>query len=129
MRDTQRQLPAHQELLWACATARDDAGVRKALKAFGIDWPACARASIRHGMMPLMAHRLAAFTGDVLVPADVSACFARMLQANELRNRVMLRECARLLRGLEASGIRCLILKGVGLALTVYPQPALRNFA
>ncbi len=94
-----------------------------------IDWPACARASIRHGVAPLMADRLESCANRALVPAEAMACFRRMLEANALRNRVMYRECGRLLRSLEIAGIRCLLLKGAGLALTVYAQPQMRNFA
>jgi hypothetical protein len=130
---TASSLQPHEALLLACATPRDDARVRQAIEMAlaqpETDWPAIARLSFRHGVAQCLAWHLRAFTGDPRLPADVAACFERMLQANARRNRVLLRETARLVGRLRAAGIRCLVLKGVALSLAVYPNPALRNFA
>ncbi|HZP81301.1 MAG TPA: nucleotidyltransferase family protein [Chthonomonadaceae bacterium] len=123
----------HENLLRACAVSQHDEAARRAvdlaLSAPDLDWKALALASVRHGVMPHVARHLNAFTNDPRIPAEFAACFARMGRGIALRNRVLFRETARLLRALEAASIGCLVLKGVGLALTVYPDPALRNFA
>lgn len=123
----------HENLLCACAVSQCDETTRRAvdaaLSAPNLDWTALALASVRHGMMPHVAQHLNGFAGDPRVPAEFAACFARMGQGNALRNQVLFRETARLLHALEAAQIRGLVLKGVGLALTVYPDPALRSFA
>jgi hypothetical protein len=126
-------LPPHEAILWACALDAEETEIRTALEALltqgEIDWHACTRMSMRQGVAYLAAYHLHPFTLAGTIPTEVAACFARMLHANRRRNIVLFRECARLLRGLHAAGIPCLVLKGVGLALTVYEDQALRNFA
>ncbi|HLV78961.1 MAG TPA: nucleotidyltransferase family protein [Chthonomonadaceae bacterium] len=126
------ELTPAERLLVACAAAQAGAAtdtVAGALSAPGLDWPAVVRLSLEHGMAPLVARELSDFRDDPRIPAGVAACFARMAEANAFRNRVLFRETARLVRALEAAEIRALVLKGVGLALTIYADPALRSFA
>jgi hypothetical protein len=126
-------LSPHAELLWSCVAGHGEQEIHAALEqmlaASPIDWPACARFSIRHGFASILAAHLRAFAGDPRLPQEVAVCFERMLRANGNRNRVLFRELDRLLRGLQQAGIESLALKGMGLALTVYPDPALRNCA
>jgi hypothetical protein len=126
-------LSSHEALLVACATTRTDAVARQAvevaLSAPDLDWPAVMDLSVRHGIAPCVALHLSTFAEDPRLPPDVVAYFGRYAQRNALRTQVLFRETGRLTRALECAGIRYLVLKGVGLALTVYPDPALRNFA
>jgi hypothetical protein len=128
-----RPLAPHETLLLACATplgaAETGSAVREIAARPDLDWPAVARLALRHGVALCIAAHLEALPEPIRPPAEVAAYFARAYAGNTLRNRVMFREAARLQRGLAAAGIECLILKGVALALTVYPDPALRNFA
>lgn len=128
-----RELLAHESLILACAFfAGCPEGVRKAdeaLNAEEMDWPALVRTAIQHGLAPLLWHVISQFAADSRIPPEVAACLERIAGANACRNAVMLRETARLSRALQDAGIRCMALKGVGLAITVYPDPALRNFA
>jgi hypothetical protein len=133
MRSSRSELLPHEILLCACAAAWTDEETRRRLEAAlsqpNLDWPAFVRQSVRHGLAPCVALHLRGFAGDPRLPAPIAACFERMYRGNARRNQVLFRETARLLRAFDAAGIRSLVLKGVGLALTVYPDPALRNFA
>jgi len=126
-------LQSHERLLAACAFARVDDESRRAvdaaLSAPDIDWPAACALSVRHGLAQHAALHLRGFADDPRIPPNVAAAFARMYDGNARRNAVLFRETARVLRALDNADIRCLLLKGVPLALTVYPDPALRNFA
>ena len=98
------------------------------------DWRDAARYSVQQGISPLVTRRLRAFMAHragtpPIVPPEVIACLERMLAANAHRNQIMLHHCARLLYAFHAEGIPCMALKGAALALAVYPDPALRNFA
>ena len=139
MKRYQRNLTWHEEFLCACALWREDeaqAALSRLLEKSPTaqDWLEAVRHSVRQGIAPLVAQRLRAFMAEradapLIVPPDVMACLERMLAANARRNQVMLHQYARLLRAFHASGIPCLTLKGVALALSVYPDPSLRNFA
>lgn len=126
-------LPSHARLLLSCLGvtlgSAEASAIARVLSEGTIDWPAFARTSIRQGVAQIVGEALEAFSDDPRVPGEITTCFRRMQRANAKRNAVMFRECARLLRGLDAAGVPCLLLKGVGLALSVYPDPALRNFA
>lgn len=97
------------------------------------EWQEVMQQSVRQGIAPLLARRLGIFiahrTIGETVPSEVMLCLERMQSANERRNTVMLRHCARLMEAFQAEGIPCLALKGVALALTIYPNAGLRNFA
>jgi len=126
-------LSPHEILMLACSIPFCDGNTRQAISvaasAQGLDWPVAARMGMRHGI----AHAMAAHVSDAevtpLMSPDVRRCFERIYRANGLRNQVMFREAARFQRALAAASVECLILKGVALALTVYPEAAWRNFA
>ncbi len=133
MRLPATDLLPHERLLHACASVESGESARHALgaglSAPDIDWPAVVVQGIRHGVAPLVARQMSAFVGDARLPAEIAACLTRLYRANARRNRALFQETGRLVRALEAEDIRCLVLKGVALALTVYPDPALRHFA
>jgi hypothetical protein len=94
-----------------------------------MDWQAALQGSIRHGIAHLLAAYVTPFFRHPGIPAPVQACLARMLGANARRNAILMQEVAPLMQGLQATGIRSMLLKGGALALSVYPNPALRHFA
>lgn len=126
-------LSPHERLLLAATSLKTDLRQHPEIEAIladpQMDWAAALQLSIRHGVAQLLAAYLAPFGDDSKMPSAVHACLFRMLRANARRNAVMLRETAQLMHGLQAAGIRSMLLKGGALALTVYPDPALRNFA
>jgi hypothetical protein len=127
-----RPLTSYETLLLSCATPFSDDRTHRAVAAAAradLDWPMTARLALRHGIAPCLAIHLRRLSAEYRPPEAVSACFERMYRANALRNRVLFREAARLQRAFTEAGIPCLLLKGVALALTAYPDSALRNFA
>lgn len=127
------RLSAHEALLAACTAALVNetrvACINDALNAPNIDWSALILAGLQQGVAQTTALQLRRFPDDPRIPATARAILDRIYTATAARNQVMFREAARLSQALETAGISCLILKGVGLALTVYPDPALRSFA
>ena len=75
-----------------------------------------------HRLIPLLQHNLA---GQGVRDPELSR-YAAIRRFYWYRNQVFLREAERLLNHFEGAGIRTLVLKGLGLALTVYPRPELR---
>lgn len=126
-------LSPHKRLLLAATSLKCDLRQYPEIKAIladpQMDWAAALPLSTRHGVSQQLAAFLAPFSNDTGIPAAVNACLSRMLRANARRNAVMLREAGRLMQGLQAAGVRSMLLKGGALALTVYPDVALRNFA
>ena len=77
----------------------------------------------------LRRHRVEASLG-ALIPAPVlSPDQAAAVDAARDRTAALLMELERILPGLEAAGCAPILLKGAGLALTVYPDPLVRWFA
>src|SRR5579871_941882 len=128
-----RPLTAYEFLLLTCATPFREEHTRRAVaeaaSAADLDWPAATRMALRHGIAQCMAAHVRDLPAESAPPPAVAACFERMYHANALRNSILFREAARLQQGLAEAGIGCLVLKGVALALTVYPDATLRNFA
>jgi hypothetical protein len=126
-------VPPHAELLWRCVAVYGQEEVHTSLEGVlaesRIDWPSCVRMSIRHGLASILAQHLRAFADDPRVPEEIAACFERMIYANGRRNQALLHALEPLLRGLGRADIPCMVLKGIGLALSIYPDPALRNCA
>ena len=123
----------HQCLLLTSAAElareRPSSAVSALLDDPAMSWPDLVADSVRHGTATLLAQQfqqLAALPG---VPQDVLNCLDRIYIANGKRNDLLFAETGRLIRALDAAGIKSLVLKGVALALTVYPEHALRNFA
>ncbi len=126
-------LSPEEALLAACATTRTDPATRRAveiaLSAPRLDWHALLTLSIRHGVAPSLALHLGGFAEDPRLPAGITTFLSRYAAANAHRNQILFRETGRLVKALTNARIACLVLKGVGLALTVYPDHTLRNFA
>lgn len=126
-------LAPHEAALMACARvslgSAAPAELEACLRRGGIDWPAFVQAAIRHGVAQTAAHELLRTESSAEVPEPIRAALHRLVIGNAARNRVLLREAGRLVAALGSAGIQSLALKGVALAVTVYPDPALRNFA
>lgn len=75
-----------------------------------------------HRLIPLLHHNLCS---QGVIDPELSG-YAAVRRFYWLRNQVFLREAERILCRFGSAGIRSLVLKGVGLAITVYPKPELR---
>ena len=96
--------------------------------ALPVDWTTVEHKSNCHSIMPLVALALKRYGGH-WVPAEISQHFQQRFLQNARSNLVRLQEWLRIVRTLEAFGIRAISLKGPALALLAYGDVALREFA
>lgn len=75
-----------------------------------------------HRLIPLLHHNL---TAQGVNDQELSR-YATIRRFFWYRNQVFIQEAERMLGLFQEAGIQTLVLKGVGLALTVYPKPELR---
>jgi hypothetical protein len=89
-----------------------------------VDWTACAELARRNGVAPLVYRRLS----DVAIELPPAALepLRRAYYQNAAANTLRYRELAQIMAVLDAEGIPAIVLKGPALALSVYPDPALR---
>jgi hypothetical protein len=88
-----------------------------------IDWPTLVERAQRNGVAPLLYRRLRE------MPPIPPAALEPLRQAyyqNAAANTLRYRELGQVLSALEAASIPAIVLKGPALALTIYPDPALR---
>ncbi len=93
-----------------------------------IDWDAACRLACRHRVAPMFYRSLSSNCAD-LIPAAVLERLKREFNRNLLRARYLTGELVRLMRALESNGIEALAYKGPALALMLYGDVALRQFA
>lgn len=96
----------------------------------GADWDDLAVRAIVFGLAPQLHRRLmewgAASGGGIVIPPRSAAKLAVTYQANAKRNEAIYSQLAEVLRACAGNNLRPIALKGVHLAATVYPDPALR---
>ena len=118
-----------ERLLFNCArTHLDDAKaveVRRILSR-DLDWARILQSSLSYGIMPLLFHNLKGIADEGSVPQPVMERLARFHHSIGLRNMQIYNELCKVLRVIEDEGIPVILLKGVALAQTVYPDMALR---
>src|ERR1051325_6911191 len=127
-----RSLYPHETLLLACvASSHSDSRrrIEEALSASDLDWPAALPSAILHCVVGMLAWQLRPFADDPRVPASITALLERIAKSLAARNQAMFTAAGRLTRALDQACIPSLMLKGVGLALAVYPDSRLRSFA
>lgn len=125
----QGRYPPHEQLLLLCARAQmgEQAGARaRQLMEGELDWEAAWQAACRHSVAPLVAHSLRRLDGEAQVPPGVMYRFTRAYHHSALHHALRAETLARMLDALHAAAIPVLVLKGTGLAYTVYHDPALR---
>lgn len=119
------------DLLRACArTVLDPAATERllALTNGPIRWPYLADLASRHGLVPLLHRHIADFPAPPAPEAFREDLDARV-QEIARRNLSATRELIEIVRRLEARGIPAIPFKGPLLALSVYGNLALREFA
>lgn len=85
-----------------------------------LDWPAFLRLAENHGVRPLVHQALAE-----TAPPELT----RFFRANAIKSLYLTAELLRILRHLDAQGIRAVPLKGPALAQSLYGDLALREFS
>jgi hypothetical protein len=91
------------------------------------DWDVLIEASNRHGVAPLLYHRLRTFHADVPIPANVMGRLRQAYLKNVARNMGLYQELGKLLGMLRHDNIPVIALKGIHLATAVYRNIALRT--
>lgn len=118
------------ELLLACArVGRSEAQekrIRTLLRA-GPDWLVFLRDGDHHGLLPIV-HRRLQEVPDAELPEKVSEVLRRRYHALARRNLWLSARLTQLIDALEAREVPAVPLKGSVLAMTVYPDLALREF-
>ena len=126
----EEQLRPEFALLRCCArTAMSPAHVEsaRALLGRGLDWQLLCRASIEHGVMPLLYRNLVAL-GPSLCPPDFLAELREAYVRNVASSLRMTAELKTVLGLFEANGIPALPFKGPVLAAYAYGDVPLRQY-
>jgi len=93
-----------------------------------LEWPRFSERARRYGIFPLLYSSLQTL-GFPGMPEPVRSEWTKIFGLNALRNELLSKELARILRLLCERGIRVMPLKGVALGETLYGDPALRPTA
>lgn len=90
------------------------------------DWSKLVDEAVRHGVAPLLYHRLQSLHRWVTPPAEAFERLRDIQAHNALRNATVFRELAEVLAALRGAGVDVIALKGAHLAARVYGSAALR---
>jgi hypothetical protein len=88
------------------------------------EWEALSRLATKHGVAPLLYHRLS--NANLQVPERVLDALCENYHHNAFKNAQYYQELAEVLKRLQDAGIEVIVLKGAYLAKTVYQPEALR---
>ncbi|MDX1435446.1 MAG: nucleotidyltransferase family protein [Anaerolineales bacterium] len=108
-----------------CALIRGDLDPEEWARFSPSVWPDILRRAEIEGVAPLIWHtaeRAPLPDLDPILLQDLAQGYYRAAG----RSALQLKELGRILQGLEKADLRALILKGAALALSIYPDPALR---
>ena len=92
-------------------------------------WRAVTGDASRHGVAPLLFHHLETLQQTATVRPEHMHLFRQAYVRAAFRSRIHEEAIAELLARFKENGIKITLLKGAGLARTVYRDPALRPFA
>ena len=92
-------------------------------------WEGVNAAAVRHGVRPLLYHRLTLAGSGGRVPERVLAPLRERFLLNGLRNEVLYQDLHEVLVRFRQEGLPALLLKGAYLARWVYDNPACRQMA
>jgi hypothetical protein len=123
------ELSPEDRLLLLCARVSLSVADQEALielTAGPLAWDVVLARGVRHGIPILVFHHLAALEGLCPIPPPIRECFAQIEQVAILQVMRQRWEIIRLLDRLRAAGIAVILLKGLALRETIYPDPVLR---
>jgi hypothetical protein len=118
-----RNVSPEFSLLAACALAPDEVLVRRAgeLGGGGLDWERFRHLAVHHSLLAMAGARL-----EKAAPGILPQPLLREAREEQTRNLALhlaqAQHTARLVRLLGEGGVRSLVLKGVPLALSLYPE-------
>lgn len=127
MASTDHGLDPVYRLLALCARAEGHpslyAELARQLHGF-TDWHKLTTQAEAHGMAPLLWHHLQQAGADV--PAEAARALKGLYLRHRRNNQIHALALLEIVELFKAAGIHPLVLKGLGLAYSVYPDPALR---
>lgn len=94
----------------------------------GIDWEYLLASAGRHGLLPLLWHRLRDLDGE-LIPPPVVSRLKHAYYASLVRNMRLGDDLEQVVTALRQAGVEIIVLKGGALARTVYANLASRPMA
>ena len=121
--------PEDRLLLHCARTEMDEDTVEEVRRLLGreLDWGYLMAASIRHAIPQLLYHNLKAIGAEQAIPPGVLSRLEQMYYANALRHLRFSRALEEVLGAFNERGIEAVVLKGMALAMQVYPVAALRQ--
>jgi len=118
--------PAYR-LLALCARAEShpafDEELTRQLRGF-TDWASLPAQAEIHGMSPLLWHHLR--NAQAQIPEETARTLRGLYLRHRLNNQIHLRVLLEMMDILQQENIQPVVLKGLALAHTLYPDPALR---
>jgi hypothetical protein len=126
---TSGKIPPEARILIACAkefvSGAPDTIVAEVER--GIDWNRLTRLAAWHSMSPVLYRVLSLYGTNV--PAPTLALLRERFRANSARGLYLAHELARMMRVLDRQALPVIALKGPTLAIALYGDIAMRDFA
>jgi Uncharacterised nucleotidyltransferase len=113
-------------LLYCLRVVPDEAGDARLETLSSSDWDVLTEESGRHGVAPLLYHRLRTFHSDIPIPANVMARLRHIYLQSAARSMHLYHELRKVLGLLRDANIPVIALKGAHLAELVYGNIAIR---
>ncbi len=127
--ESRSRLSPDDRLLLLCSRIDLPPGQREALRRIAsgqIDWDLLLRRAGRHGVLPLVYRHLQGLRAEISLPVSAWNGLEAAFHSARLMSLRQTFECGRLLAAFRPLGIEAIVLKGLALRETVYPDPALR---
>jgi hypothetical protein len=131
VRQTELELSSEISLLLACARPRiDQEGANRIREAArrSVDWDSLIKASLTHGLMPLLYENLSTHCPDLVPPIHLNQ-LRDLFQKNAARSVLLTGELLDILDLFATEGIEAMPYKGPAIAMSIYGRLALRQFS
>ena len=92
-----------------------------------LNWEYFAKQVIEHNVAGVLFNYFS--KNENIVPIDVLDTFKNIYEKNIMRHILWANEATNITNALSENGINTVLLKGIGLADTIYPHPWLRSFS
>ena len=116
-----------KKLLYYLRAAPDKIFDRRPGVLSGADWDSIIEESARHGIAPLLYHRLKTLHSGISIPPGVMGILQKAHLGNAARNMDLYNRIGKILGAFRRAGISAIVLKGAYLASAVYESLALRQ--
>ena len=130
-RQIELELSPEISLLLACACTRVDQKTAERIKEAAqrsLDWDRLIKASLTHGLMPLLYENLSTHCADIVPPIHLNQ-LRDLFQMNAARSVLLTGELFNILDRFATEGIEAMPYKGPAIAISIYGRLALRQFS